>query len=93
MPKTLHMSYLRDFYKSNKLPKPRHAELAGVKLDLRAVKTPIYVQAANDDHIAPALRSVYKGYKLFGGPVTFTLAGSAISPGWSIRRRPTNTSD
>jgi len=39
------------------------------------VKTPIYVQSSKEDHIAPA-RSVYKGARLFGGPVTFTLAGS-----------------
>jgi polyhydroxyalkanoate synthase len=39
------------------------------------VKIPIYVQSSREDHIAPA-RSVYKGAKLFGGPVTFTMAGS-----------------
>ena len=44
-------------------------------LDLGDVKIPIYVQSSRDDHIAPA-RSVYRGAKLFGGPVTFTMAGS-----------------
>ena len=39
------------------------------------MKTPIYVQSSREDHIAPA-RSVYKGARLFGGPATFTLAGS-----------------
>jgi polyhydroxyalkanoate synthase len=33
------------------------------------------VQSSKEDHIAPA-RSVYKGARLFGGPATFTLAGS-----------------
>ena len=33
------------------------------------------MQSSKEDHIAPA-RSVYRGAKLFGGPVTFTLAGS-----------------
>ena len=37
--------------------------------------TPVYVQSSRDDHIAP-MRSVYRGAKLFGGPVRFTLAGS-----------------
>ena len=46
-----------------------------IKLDLSKVKTPVYVQSSKEDHIAPA-RSVYRGAKLFGGPVTFTLAGS-----------------
>jgi polyhydroxyalkanoate synthase len=74
MPKTLHLGYLRDFYKSNRLASGT-LEVAGTTLDLKAVKTPIYVQAAKEDHIAPT-RSVYRGAKLFGGPVTFTLAGS-----------------
>jgi polyhydroxyalkanoate synthase len=49
--------------------------LDGVPIDLGKVKIPIYVQSSKEDHIAPA-RSVYKGAKLFGGPVTFTMAGS-----------------
>jgi polyhydroxyalkanoate synthase len=49
--------------------------LGGVKLDLSKVKTPIYVQSSKDDHIAP-YRSVYRGARAFGGPVTFTMAGS-----------------
>jgi polyhydroxyalkanoate synthase len=39
------------------------------------VKTPIFVQASREDHIAP-YRSVDQGSKLFGGPVTFVMAGS-----------------
>jgi polyhydroxyalkanoate synthase len=74
MPKALHMSYLDDFYKSNRLSKGELV-LDGVKLDLKTVKTPVYVQSSKEDHIAP-LRSVYRGAKLFGGPVTFTLSGS-----------------
>jgi polyhydroxyalkanoate synthase len=74
MPKALHMSYLDDFYKSNRLSKGELV-LDGVKLDLKSVKTPIYVQSSKEDHIAP-LRSVYRGAKLFGGPVNFTLSGS-----------------
>jgi len=74
MPKTLHLFYLRKFYGENALAK-RELELDNVKLDLGKVKTPIYVQSSKEDHIAPA-RSVYKGAKLFGGPVTFTMAGS-----------------
>ena len=74
MPKTLHMYYLRKFYGENALAKGELV-LDDVKLDLGKVKTPIYVQSSKEDHIAPA-RSVFKGAKLFGGPVTFTLAGS-----------------
>jgi polyhydroxyalkanoate synthase len=74
MPKTLHLYYLRNFYGRNALAKGE-LELDGVRLNLGEVKTPIYVQSSKEDHIAP-LRSVYKGAKLFGGPVTFTMAGS-----------------
>jgi polyhydroxyalkanoate synthase len=49
--------------------------LAGVKLNLRKVKLPVYELATREDHIAPA-KSVFIGAKLFGGPVEFVLAGS-----------------
>jgi polyhydroxyalkanoate synthase len=74
MPKTLHLYYLRKFYCENALAAGT-LDLAGERLDLSNVKTPIYVQSSREDHIAPA-RSVYKGARLFGGPVNFTLAGS-----------------
>jgi polyhydroxyalkanoate synthase len=74
MPKALHLGYLRNFYMNNALAKGEFS-LAGTPLDLKAVKTPVYVQASREDHIAP-MGSVYRGAKLFGGPVTFTLAGS-----------------
>jgi polyhydroxyalkanoate synthase len=74
MPRTLHLFYLRKFYGENALAKGE-LEMGGVQLDLSKVKTPIYVQSSKEDHIAPA-RSVYRGARLFGGPVTFTMAGS-----------------
>ena len=74
MPKALHLFYLRKFYGENALS---HGELtlAGVNIDLKKVTIPIYEQAGREDHIAPPA-SVYKGSKLFGGPVTYVLAGS-----------------
>jgi polyhydroxyalkanoate synthase len=74
MPKALHLFYLRKFYGENALANG-DLVMDNVKLDLSKVKTPIYVQSSKEDHIAPA-RSVYRGAKLFGGPVTFTMAGS-----------------
>jgi polyhydroxyalkanoate synthase len=74
MPKALHLFYLRNFYKDNALAEGK-LTLAGVDLNLSKVKTPIYVQSSREDHIAP-FRSIYRGAKLFGGPVTFTMAGS-----------------
>lgn len=74
MPKTLHTFYLRRFYGENAMAKGE-LTLDGVPIDLSKVKVPIYVQSSKEDHIAPA-RSVFKGARLFGGPVTFTMAGS-----------------
>ena len=65
MPKALHLFYLREFYRDNKLAKGE-LSLGGERLDLAKVKIPLYVQSCKEDHIAP-FRSVYKGARLFGG--------------------------
>jgi len=75
MPRELHMFYLREMYLKNNLAKPGGIELGGVPIDLSKVETPIYLQAAREDHIAP-YPSVFKSKKLFSGPVRFMLAGS-----------------
>ena len=69
-----HSFYLRNCYLENSLAKGKMV-LDGRKLDLGKVKVPVYNLATNEDHIAPA-RSVFKGSKLFGGPVDFVLSGS-----------------
>jgi polyhydroxyalkanoate synthase len=74
MPLSLHLSYLRQCYRDNTLAKAEMI-LDGERLNLAKIKTPVFFQAAKEDHIAPAV-SVYKGAKLFGGPVTYMLAGS-----------------
>ena len=74
MPKALHLFYLRNFYKDNALAKGE-LTIGGERLDLSKVKIPVFVQSSKEDHIAP-YRSVFRGAKLFGGPVTFMLAGS-----------------
>ena len=74
MPKTLHTFYLRRFYGENAMAKGELV-LDNVRIDLSTVKVPIYVQSSKEDHIAPA-KSVFKGARLFGGPTTFTMAGS-----------------
>ncbi|HEY4275914.1 MAG TPA: class I poly(R)-hydroxyalkanoic acid synthase [Rhizomicrobium sp.] len=74
MPEKLHLSYLRQCYKDNLLALGKMM-LGGVQLDLFKVKVPVYLQAAREDHIAPA-QSVFKATKLFGGPARFVLSGS-----------------
>lgn len=74
MPEATHLFYLRRFYKENALAMGKMA-FGDVKLDLKKVKVPIYLQSAREDHIAP-YRSVYKTTQLVSGPVRFILAGS-----------------
>jgi polyhydroxyalkanoate synthase len=74
LPATNHKFYLREFYQENKLARGQMT-IGNVKLDLGAVKLPIYELCAKEDHIAPA-KSVFIGSRLFGGPVTYVLAGS-----------------
>jgi polyhydroxyalkanoate synthase len=74
LPAANHKFYLREFYHENKLARGQMS-IGGVKLDLGKVSIPIYELSAREDHIAPA-KSVFIGSRLFGGPVTFVLAGS-----------------
>jgi polyhydroxyalkanoate synthase len=74
MPEATHLFYLREFYKNNALAQGKMS-FDNVKLDLKKVKVPVYLQSAKEDHIAP-FRSVYKSTRLFGGPVRFIIAGS-----------------
>lgn len=74
MPKALHLWYLKNMYRDNKLAKGE-LDLGGVNLALGSIQTPVYMQASRDDHIAP-YPSVYRGAKLFGGPVRYMMAGS-----------------
>ena len=62
-------------YRDNRLAQPGSMAVAGTPIDLRTVKTPSYIQAGRDDHIAPAV-SVWKIMDHFAGPKRFVLAGS-----------------
>jgi polyhydroxyalkanoate synthase len=74
MPAANHSFYLRNCYLQNNLAKGK-MEVAGVTLDLKKVKVPVYNLATREDHIAPA-KSVLYGSRLFGGEVRYVLAGS-----------------
>lgn len=75
LPAKWHLSYLTDLYRDNLLAQPGAISVAGTPLDLTKVKTPSYVQAGREDHIAPA-DSVWKLTHIFTGPLKFVLAGS-----------------
>jgi len=75
LPSAWHLSYLTDLYRDNLLVKAGALSVLGTPIDLKKVKTPSYVQAGREDHIAPA-ESVWKITDQFAGPIRFVLAGS-----------------
>lgn len=74
MTKASHLFYLREFYHLNRLGKGELV-IDDVSIDLAKITQPIFMQAGEADHIAP-YRSVYRSARLFGGKVTYVLAGS-----------------
>lgn len=75
LPATWHLSYLTDLYRDNRLVQPGSIAIDGTPLDLTTVRTPSYIQAGREDHIAPA-ESVWRITHHFEGPLRFVLAGS-----------------
>ncbi|HEX8444259.1 MAG TPA: class I poly(R)-hydroxyalkanoic acid synthase [Allosphingosinicella sp.] len=75
LPAKWHQIYLKQLYQENKLVQPGGVTIAGTPIDLTRVKTPTYVQAGREDHIAPP-QSVWKITHHFKGPLRFVLAGS-----------------
>ena len=75
LPAKWHRNYVIDLYRDNRLVKPNDLSALGTPIDLRRVKTPSYIQAGREDHIAPA-ESVWKLQDHFTGPKKFVLAGS-----------------
>ncbi|HYD11335.1 MAG TPA: class I poly(R)-hydroxyalkanoic acid synthase [Allosphingosinicella sp.] len=75
LPADWHRAYLQQLYRENRLVQPGGVTIDGTPIDLRLVKTPTYVQAGREDHIAPP-ESVWKITHHFAGPLRFVLAGS-----------------
>jgi len=74
MPKNVHLFYLREFYQNNRLATGEMV-IDGEQLSLGDISIPVFMQAGETDHIAPA-RSIYNTAKLLGGNVHYMLAGS-----------------
>ncbi|MDX2277054.1 MAG: class I poly(R)-hydroxyalkanoic acid synthase [Hyphomonadaceae bacterium] len=74
MPSTLHLFYLRTFYRDNALTEGK-LNLLGEQLSLGDVKIPVFLQSSKEDHIAPCA-SVLRTASFFGGPTEFIAAGS-----------------
>jgi polyhydroxyalkanoate synthase len=75
LPAGWHRDYLESLYKGNRLVLSGEIKVAGTPIDIDQVKTPSYIQAGREDHIAPP-ESVWKIMDHFAGPKRFVLAGS-----------------
>jgi polyhydroxyalkanoate synthase len=75
MPAAMHSFYLRNMYQKNLLAKPGALTICGEPIDLTKIKTPSYIVATREDHIAP-WKSTYAATQMYKGPVTFMLAAS-----------------
>lgn len=75
LPAKWHQQYLTDLYHHNRLVRPNALTICGTPIDLRLIKTPAFVQAGREDHIAP-LPSVWRIMDHLSGPKEFMIAGS-----------------
>lgn len=75
LPSAMLLWYLEEVYLQNGLRKPGALEMNGVKIDITKIKTPTFILATTEDHIAP-WRSIYPATEFFGGEVEFVLGGS-----------------
>lgn len=75
MPATMHAYYLRNMYQRNLLIKPGGITLLDTPINLTKIKTPSYILATKEDHIAPWM-STYLATQTYDGDMVFTLADS-----------------
>jgi len=75
MPAAMHSFYLRNMYQQNLLSQPGGVTLDGVAIDLTTIKTPTYILATKDDHIAP-WKSSFKATGIYAGKNRFVLSAS-----------------
>jgi polyhydroxyalkanoate synthase subunit PhaC len=75
LPGPMYCWYLRHTYLQNELKKPGALTVCGEKVDLGAIKAPVYVYGSREDHIVP-WTAAYRSVPLFKGKVRFVLGAS-----------------
>ncbi len=75
MPAAMHAYYLRNMYQRNLLIRPNGLTLLDTPVNLTKIKTPSYILATKEDHIAPWM-SAYVATQTYDGEMVFTLADS-----------------
>jgi polyhydroxyalkanoate synthase len=74
LPEKLYSDYLRSLCLNNNLAKNNY-KLAGKKLDLSKITTPMFHVATTADHICP-WKAVYKGLECYNSNIKFILSNS-----------------
>jgi len=62
-------------YQENLLAQPGGISLLNTPIDLTTIKTPTFILATREDHIAP-WKSAYAATHIYGGPIRFVLSAS-----------------
>jgi len=80
MPAAMLSEYMGRVVRDNALPASGALTIDGVKVDLKAVKAPVFFVSLKEDHVS-AWDATYKGMDLFGGETHFLLGGSGHNAG------------
>jgi polyhydroxyalkanoate synthase len=80
MPAAMHSFYLRKMYQQNLLASPGGITLADAPIDLSKIRTPTFILATREDHIAP-WKSTYAATRLYSGPIKFVLTDAGHMAG------------
>ena len=75
LPGPMYCWYLRHTYLQNELKTPGALTVCGEKIDLGAIKCPVYLYASREDHIVP-WTSAFRSVPLFKGKRRFVLGAS-----------------
>jgi polyhydroxyalkanoate synthase len=75
LPGPMFCYYLRNTYHEDKLKQPNALTVCGEKVDLGAIKAPVFIYASREDHIVPWL-AAYASTSILKGKKTFVLGAS-----------------
>jgi polyhydroxyalkanoate synthase subunit PhaC len=75
LPGPMYCWYIRHAYLENAIKDPGRTVQCGVPVDLSAIKAPVYLLAAKEDHIVP-WKTAYLASRLLGGDIRFVLGAS-----------------
>jgi len=75
LPGPMYCWYLRHTYLQNELKEPGKLTVCGEKVDLGAIKSPVYIYGSREDHIVP-WQAAYRSTQLLSGPKRFVLGAS-----------------